>query len=184
MSIFTLLALLSLSHVTSASRYNLAEATEAPVADSTFPTSIQSTDDISSMSKTANKKNSITQLQAKNTQQAIYNCATGGKGVIIPPGNFKINAEKKNGKWTGTISIKGFPGQKSGHIKSGIANGISYAFKGNLDVENKLCHFPGLQSGGTAFEAGLLTCGTSKTIKYTELSTRNTNTFRVIINCK
>jgi hypothetical protein len=37
----------------------------------------------------------ITHLDAKNTQEVIYSCATGDKGVIIPPGHFKIIADKK-----------------------------------------------------------------------------------------
>ena len=129
-------------------------------------------------------KGSTNQVQAKNTQQSIYNCATGQKGVIIPPGNFKVNADKKNDKWYGTISIKGTTGEKSGHIVSGKANGISYTFKGNLDTKNTLCHFPGLQLSGTSFDLGSLTCGTLKTVKYTELSTGNTNHFKVLISCR
>jgi hypothetical protein len=133
---------------------------------------------------TSQSSSSFTHLQAKNTQQSIYNCAVGEKGVIISPGNFDINTQKKNGKWTGTISITGSPGVKSGHINSATSKGISFSFKGNLDVKNTLCHFPGLQSGGTAFELGALTCGTLKTMKYTEISTGNTNTFKVLIKCK
>ena len=132
----------------------------------------------------SSNKGSITHLQAKNTQQSIYNCATGQKGVIISPGYFKVNADKKNGKWSGTISIKGSTGEKSGHIISGKANGISYTFKGNLDTKNTLCHFPGLQLSGTSFDVGSLTCGTLKTVKYTELSTGNTNHFKVLITCR
>ena len=94
------------------------------------------------MKSSSSNKGSITHVQAKNTQQSIYNCATGQKGVIIAPGNFKVNTDKKNGKWYGTISIKGSTGEKSGHIVSGKANGISYTFKGNLDTKNTLCHFP------------------------------------------
>ncbi|HKO64102.1 MAG TPA: hypothetical protein VJU13_02785 [Candidatus Nitrosocosmicus sp.] len=132
----------------------------------------------------SSNKGSITHLQAKNTQQSIYNCATGQKGVIISPGNFKVNADKKNGKWSGTLSIKGSTGEKSGHIVSGKANGISYTFRGNLDTKNTLCHFPGLQLSGTSFDLGSLTCGTLKTVKYTELSTGNTNHFKVLITCR
>ena len=132
----------------------------------------------------SSNKGSITHLQAKNTQQSIYNCATGQKGVIISPGNFKVNADKKNGKWSGTLSIKGSTGEKSGHIVSGKANGISYTFRGNLDTKNTLCHFPGLQLSGTSFDLGPLTCGTLKTVKYTELSTGNTNHFKVLITCR
>jgi len=129
-------------------------------------------------------KGSIMHVQAKNTQQSIYNCATGQKGVIISPGNFKVNADKKNGKWSGTLSIKGSTGEKSGHIVSGKANGISYTFRGNLDTKNTLCHFPGLQLSGTSFDLSSLTCGTLKTVKYTELSTGNTNHFKVLITCR
>ena len=138
----------------------------------------------SMMKSSSSNKGSITHVQAKNTQQSIYNCATGQKGVIISPGNFKVNADKKNGKWYGTISIKGSTGEKSGHIVSGKANGISYTFKGNLDTKNTLCHFPGLQLSGTSFDLGSLTCGTLKTVKYTELSTGNTNHFKVLITCR
>ncbi len=136
------------------------------------------------MQSSSSSKGSNTHVQAKNTQQSIYNCATGQKGVIITPGNFKVNADKKNGKWHGTISIKGSTGEKSGSIVSGKATGISYSFKGNLNTKNTLCHFPGLQLGGTSFELGSLTCGTLKTIKYTELSTGNTNHFKVLITCR
>ena len=132
----------------------------------------------------SSNKGSITHLQAKNTQQSIYNCATGQKGVIISPGNFKVNADKKGGKWSGTLSIKGSTGEKSGHIVSGKANGISYTFRGNLDTKNTLCHFPGLQLSGTSFDLGSLTCGTLKTVKYIELSTGNTNHFKVLITCR
>ena len=132
----------------------------------------------------SSNKGSITHLQAKNTQQSIYNCATGQKGVIISPGNFKVNTDKKSGKWSGTLSIKGSTGEKSGHIVSGKANGISYTFRGNLDTKNTLCHFPGLQLSGTSFDLGSLTCGTLKTVKYTELSTGNTNHFKVLITCR
>ena len=132
----------------------------------------------------SSNKGWITHLQAKNTQQSIYNCATGQKGVIISPGNFKVNADKKGGKWSGTLSIKGSTGEKSGHIVSGKANGISYTFRGNLDTKNTLCHFPGLQLSGTSFDLSSLTCGTLKTIKYTELSTGNTNHFKVLITCR
>lgn len=127
---------------------------------------------------------SITHLDAKNTQEAIYSCATGEKGVIIPPGYFKITADKKSGKWTGSISIAGATGEKSGLIKTGTLKGSSYAFNGNLIAKNTLCHFPGLQMGGTAFDIGTFTCGTVKNVAYKELSTGNTNTFKVRINCK
>ena len=127
---------------------------------------------------------SITHLDAKNTQEAIYSCATGDKGVIIPPGYFKITADKKSGKWTGSISIAGATGEKSGLIKTGTLKGSSYAFNGNLNAKNTLCHFPGLQMGGTAFDIGTFTCGTVKNVAYKELSTGNTNTFKVRINCK
>jgi hypothetical protein len=136
------------------------------------------------MKSSSSGKGSYTHLQAKNTQQSIYNCATGQKGVIISPGNFKVSADKKNGKWHGTISIKGSTGEKSGSIISGMAKGISYSFKGNLNNKNTLCHFPGLQLSGTSFELGSLTCGTLKTIKYTEISTGNTNHFKVLITCR
>ncbi|HKX96741.1 MAG TPA: hypothetical protein VJL78_02785 [Candidatus Nitrosocosmicus sp.] len=138
----------------------------------------------SMIQSSSSNKGSTNHVQAKNTQQSIYNCATGQKGVIIPPGNFKVNADKKNDKWYGTISIKGSTGEKSGHIVSGKANGISYIFKGNLDTRNTLCHFPGLQLSGTSFDLGSLTCGTLKTVKYTELSTGNTNHFKVLISCR
>jgi hypothetical protein len=138
----------------------------------------------SMIQSSSSNKGSTNHVQAKNTQQSIYNCATGQNGVIIPPGNFKVNADKKNGKWYGTISIKGTTGEKSGHIVSGKANGISYTFKGNLDTKNTLCHFPGLQLSGTSFDLGSLTCGTLKTVKYTELSTGNTNHFKVLISCR
>lgn len=52
-------------------------------------------------------KDQKTHVQAKNTQQSIHNCATGMKAVIITPGNFKVIADKKNGKWHVTISIEG-----------------------------------------------------------------------------
>ncbi len=136
------------------------------------------------MQSSSSNKGSITHVQAKNTQQSIYNCATGQKGVIISPGYFKVSADKKNGKWYGTISIKGSTGEKSGHIVSGKANGISYTFNGNLNTKNTLCHFPGLQLSGTSFDLGSLTCGTLKTVKYTELSTGNTNHFKVLITCR
>ena len=146
------------------------------------------TEDSSTMMKSASSsssgKGSKSHLQAKNTQQSIYNCATGQKGVIITPGNFKVNADKKNGKWHGTISIKGSTGEKSGSIVSGKANGITYSFKGNLNNKNTLCHFPGFQLSGTSFELTSLTCGTLKTVKYTELSTGNTNHFKVLITCR
>jgi hypothetical protein len=138
----------------------------------------------SSSTSSSSSKGSKIHMQAKNTQQSIYNCATGQKGVIITPGTFKVSAENKNGKWHGTISIKGSTGEKSGSIVSGKANGISYSFKGNLNTKNTLCHFPGLQLSGTSFELGSLTCGTLKTIKYTEISTGNTNHFKVLITCK
>lgn len=143
-----------------------------------------SDDSNSVMQSSSGSKGSKTHIQAKNTQQSIYNCATGQKGVIITPGNFKVSADKKNGKWHGTISIKGSTGEKSGSIVSGKANGITYSFKGNLNNKNTLCHFPGLQLSGTSFELGSLTCGTLKTIKYTELSTGNTNHFKVLITCR
>jgi hypothetical protein len=127
---------------------------------------------------------SITHLDAKNTQEAIYSCATGDKGVIIPPGHFKIIADKKSGKWMGSISIVGATGEKSGLIKAGSLKGTSYAFNGNLNAKNTLCHFPGLQMGGTTFDVGIFTCGTVKNVAYKELSTGNTNTFKVLINCK
>lgn len=149
------------------------------------------TDDTSSddsgtimQSASSSGKGTKSHVQAKNTQQSIYNCATGQKGVIITPGNFKVSADKKNGKWHGTISIKGSTGEKSGSIVSGKANGITYSFKGNLNNKNTLCHFPGLQLSGTSFELGSLTCGTLKNVKYTELSTGNTNLFKVLITCR
>src|SRR5687768_5222852 len=43
------------------------------------------------MKSSSGNKGSITHVQAKNTQQSIYNCATGQKGVIISPGYFKVN---------------------------------------------------------------------------------------------
>ena len=152
-------------------------------SDNANPNTVSDTSS-STMKSSSSNKGSITHVQAKNTQQSIYNCATGQKGVIISPGYFKVNADKKNGKWSGTISIKGSTGEKSGHIISGKANGISHTFKGNLDTKNTLCHFPGLQLSGTSFDLGSLTCGTLKTVKYTELSTGNTNHFKVLITCK
>ena len=161
------------------------QATET-IADISDDADADTMSDTSSsmMQSSSSNKGSTTHVQAKNTQQSIYNCATGQKGVIISPGNFKVNTDKKNGKWYGTISIKGSTGEKSGHIVSGKANGISYTFKGNLDTKNTLCHFPGLQLSGTSFELGSLTCGTLKTVKYTELSTGNTNHFKVLITCR
>lgn len=132
----------------------------------------------------ASTTSSFTHIQAKNTDKSIYHCATGDKGVIISPGSFNVKADKKNGKWSGTLSIVGATGEKAGHISSAVYKGTSYTLKGNLDTKNTLCHFPGLQSGGTVFELGLLTCGTVKNVKYTELSTGNTNTFKVMITCK
>ena len=152
-------------------------------SDNANPNTVSDTSS-STMKSSSSNKGSITHVQAKNTQQSIYNCATGQKGVIISPGYFKVTADKKNGKWSGTISIKGSTGEKSGHIISGKANGISYTFKGNLDTKNTLCHFPGLQLSGTSFDVGSLTCGTLKTVKYTELSTGNTNHFKVLITCR
>jgi len=152
--------------------------------DATADTNTVSDTSSSMIQSSSSNKGSITHVQAKNTQQSIYNCATGQKGVIISPGYFKVDADKKNGKWSGTISIKGFTGEKSGHIVSGKANAISYTFKGNLDTNNTLCHFPGLQLSGTSFDLGSLTCGTLKTVKYTELSTGNTNHFKVLITCR
>ena len=136
------------------------------------------------MMKSSSGKASTSHVQAKNTQQSIYNCATGQKGVIITPGNFKMSADKKNGKWYGIMSIKGSTGEKSGHIISGKSSGITYSFKGNLDTKNTLCHFPGLQLSGTSFDLSSLTCGTLKNIKYTEISTGNTNYFKVLISCR
>ena len=165
--------------------FDSVQATET-IADFSDDPDANTVSDTSSsmMQSSSSNKGSITHVQAKNTQQSIYNCATGQKGVIISPGNFKVNADKKNGKWYGTISIKGSTGEKSGHIVSGKANGISYTFKGNLDTKNTLCHFPGLQLSGTSFDLGSLTCGTLKTVKYTELSTGNTNHFKVLITCR
>jgi hypothetical protein len=166
--------------------YGSVQATETIADfDADADTTSDGTDGSSSaMQSSTGNKGSTTHVLARNTQQSIYNCATGQKGVIITPGNFKVNADKKNGKWYGTISIKGSTGEKSGHIVSGKASGISYTFKGNLDTKNTLCHFPGLQLSGTSFDLGSLTCGTLKTIKYTELSTGNTNHFKVLITCK
>jgi hypothetical protein len=157
---------------------------EAAAAAAAAATSDGTDSSFAVMKSSSSNKGSITHVQAKNTQQSIYNCAIGQKGVIIAPGNFKVNTDKKNGKWHGTISIKGSTGEKSGHIVSGKANGISYTFKGNLDTKNTLCHFPGFQLSGTSFELGSLTCGTLKTVKYTELSTGNTNHFKVLITCR
>ena len=53
----------------------------------------RNTDLVSSTSPAASY--SITHLDAKDTQEAIYSCATGDKGVIIPPSYFKIAADKK-----------------------------------------------------------------------------------------
>ena len=120
-------------------------------------------------------------FRPKISKNQYTNAAAGQKGVIISPGNFKISADKKNGKWSGTISIKGSTGEKSGHIHSSTGKGISFSFTGNLDTRNTLCHFPGLQFAGTGFQTGIFTCGTVKTVKYTETSTGNTNTFKVRI---
>lgn len=165
--------------------FDSVQATEsiADFSDDPDPNTISDTTS-SMMQSSSSNKGSITHVQAKNTQQSIYNCATGQKGVIISPGYFKVSADKKNGKWYGTISIKGSTGEKSGHIVSGKANGISYTFNGNLNTKNTLCHFPGLQLSGTSFDLGSLTCGTLKTVKYTELSTGNTNHFKVLITCR
>src|SRR5215210_8548984 len=135
------------------------------------------------LSRGPGSSHSITHLDAKNTKEAVYSCATGDKGVIIPPGHFRIVADKKSGKWTGSISIVGATGEKSGIIKTGTLKGSSYAFNGNLNAKNTLCHFPGLQMGGTTFDIGTFTCGTVKNVAYKELSTGNTNTFKVRINC-
>jgi hypothetical protein len=165
--------------------FDSVQATES-IADFNDDPDANTISDTSSsmMQSSSSNKGSITHVQAKNTQQSIYNCATGQKGVIISPGYFKVSADKKNGKWYGTISIKGSTGEKSGHIISGKANGISYTFNGNLNTKNTLCHFPGLQLSGTSFDLGSLTCGTLKTVKYTELSTGNTNHFKVLITCR
>ena len=165
--------------------FGSAQATETitDFSDNANPNTVSDTSS-STMKSSSSNKGSITHVQAKNTQQSIYNCATGQKGVIISPGYFKVTADKKNGKWSGTISIKGSTREKSGHVLSGKANGISYTFKGNLDTKNTLCHFPGLQLSGTSFDVGSLTCGTLKTVKYTELSTGNTNHFKVLITCR
>ncbi len=136
-----------------------------------------------SAQKLGKTTSTTTHLQAKNIQESVYKCAAGQKGVIISPGNFKISADKKNGKWSGTISIKGSTGEKSGHIHSSTGKGISFSFTGNLDTRNTLCHFPGLQFAGTGFQTGIFTCGTVKTVKYTETSTGNANTFKVRITC-
>jgi hypothetical protein len=138
----------------------------------------------SANSLSSSSSSTVIHLNAKNTQEAIYNCATGEKGVIIPPGNVKIIAEKKSGKWKGSVSIIGATGEKSGLINSGTSKGFTYTFKGNLNTKNTLCHFPGLQMGGTAFEIGTLNCGTVKNVAYKELSTGNTNTFKVRIDCR
>ena len=165
--------------------FDSVHATEsiADFSDDPDPNTISDTTS-SMMQSSSSNKGSITHVQAKNTQQSIYNCATGQKGVIISPGYFKVGADKKNGKWYGTISIKGSTGEKSGHIVSGKANDISYTFNGNLNTKNTLCHFPGLQLSGTQFDLGSLTCGTLKTVKYTELSTGNANHFKVLITCR
>jgi hypothetical protein len=164
--------------------FEVANASVDSTDDGIITDDTNSEDTSTLMQSSSSSKGSKTHVQAKNTQQSIYNCATGQKGVIITPGNFKVSADKKNGKWHGTISIKGSTGEKSGSIVSGKANGISYSFKGNLNTKNTLCHFPGLQLSGTSFELGSLTCGTLKTIKYTELSTGNTNHFKVLITCR
>ena len=149
-------------------------------ADSSSGTSGSTT----SAQKLGKTTSTTTHLQAKNIQELAYKCAAGQKGVIISPGNFKISADKKNGKWSGTISIKGSTGEKkSGHIHSSTGKGISFSFTGNLDTRNTLCHFPGLQFAGTGFQTGIFTCGTVKTVKYTETSTGNTYTFKVRITC-
>jgi hypothetical protein len=188
-SLFIILTLIAGVFVAPSSMFlGSVQATEtiAEFDDNTDASSTNAVSDSSSPMKqsSSSNKGSVTHVQAKNTQQSIYNCATGQKGVIISPGYFKVSADKKNDKWSGTISIKGSTGEKSGHIVSGKANGISYIFRGNLDTKNTLCHFPGLQLSGTSFDLGPLTCGTLKTVKYTELSTGNTNHFKVLITCR
>jgi len=113
-------------------------------ADSSSGTSGSTT----SAQKLGKTTSTTTHLQAKNIQELVYKCAAGQKGVIISPGNFKISADKKNGKWSGTISIKGSTGEKkSGHIHSSTGKGISFSFTGNLDTRNthvifRACNLP------------------------------------------
>jgi hypothetical protein len=88
----------------------------------TDDTSSDDSDTLMQSASSSSGKGSKSHVQAKNTQQSIYNCATGQKGVIITPGNFKVSADKKNGKWHGTISIKGSTGEKSGSVSfSGVS---------------------------------------------------------------
>jgi hypothetical protein len=162
----------------------VANASVDSIDDGIIADDTGSDDSSSMMQYSSSSKGSKTHVQAKNTQQFIYNCATGQKGVIITPGNFKVSVDKNNDKWHGTISIKGSTGEKSGSILTGKTNGITHSFKGNLNIKNTLCHFPGLQLSGTSFELESLICGTLKTIKYTELSTGNTNHFKVLITCR
>jgi hypothetical protein len=160
---------------------SVAQATSANNT-SPYPTSGAPSNTVSAQ-KLGKTTQTTSHLQAKNIQESVYKCAAGRKGVIISPGNFKISADKKSGKWSGIILIKGSTGDKTGHIHSGTGTGISVTFVGNLDTRNTLCHFPGLQFAGTGFQTGIFTCGTVKTVKYTEASTGNTNTFKVSTTC-
>ena len=160
---------------------SIAQATSANNT-SPYPTSGVPSNTVSAQ-KLGKTTPTTSHLQAKNIQGSVYKCAAGQKGVIIPPGNFKISADKKSGKWSGIILIKGSTGDKTGRIHSGTGMGISITFAGNLDTRNTLCHFPGLQFAGAGFQTGIFTCGTVKTVKYTEASTGNTNTFKVSTTC-
>jgi hypothetical protein len=176
--------LIALSIVITPTTIYVPSAVQATSANNTSADSSSGTSGSTTSAQKLGKTTlTTTHLQAKNIQESVYKCAAGQKGVIIPPGNFKISADKKNGKWSGTISIKGSTGEKSGHIHSSTGKGISFSFTGNLDTRNTLCHFPGLQFAGTGFQTGIFTCGTVKTVRYTETSAGNTNTFKVRITC-
>jgi hypothetical protein len=176
--------LIALAIVITPTRIYVPSAVQATSANNSSADSSSGTSGSTTSGQKLGKTTSTTtHLLAKNIQESVYKCAAGQKGVIISPGNFKISADKKNGKWSGTISIKGSTGEKSGHIHSSNGKGISFSFTGNLDTRNTLCHFPGLQFAGTGFQTGIFTCGTVKTVKYTETATGNTNTFKVRITC-
>jgi hypothetical protein len=183
-SIVVISLLIALAIVTTPTTIYVPSIAQAISTNNTlpYPSSGASSNTVSAQ-KLGKTTSTTAHLQAKNTQESVYNCAAGQKGVIISPGNFKISADKKSGKWSGIISIKGSTGDKSGHIHSGTGIGISVTFAGNLVTRNTLCHFPGLQFAGTGFQTGIFTCGTVKTVKYTEASTGNTNTFKVRTTC-
>ena len=114
-------------------------AVQATSANNTSADSSSGTSgSITSAQKLGKTTSTTTHLQAKDIQESIYKCAAGQKGVIISPGNFKISADKKNGKWSGTISMEGTTGEKSGHINSSTGKGISFSFTGKLDTRNDI----------------------------------------------